>query len=76
MNSTSNYSDICKCAGVDYILYSTMVSIILAKDLSTYEQSLLGNFIQSVGQNLTLFAAARNKCELVSKVKSESDNYV
>lgn len=30
-----------------------VISIILAKDLSSVEQNLLGNYLQIIGQNLT-----------------------
>ncbi|CCZ56433.1 unknown [Clostridium sp. CAG:1219] len=32
---------------------SFVISIILAKDLSSVEQNLLGNYLQIIGQNLT-----------------------
>lgn len=32
---------------------SLVISIILAKDLSSVEQNLLGNYLQIIGQNLT-----------------------
>lgn len=32
---------------------SLVISIILAKDLSSAEQNLLGNYLQIIGQNLT-----------------------
>lgn len=32
---------------------SLVISIILAKDLSSAEQNLLGNYLQIIGQNIT-----------------------
>lgn len=50
----------CNNSGFDFILYATAISFALARDLTTAEQDLVGNFFQIVGQNLTSIAAYNN----------------
>lgn len=66
-NNIFEENDCCACAGTDLVLLAAMVSIILAQDLDSLQQNILGNFIQTVGQNLTVMAAARIHCNTIVK---------
>lgn len=46
--------------GNEIILYATIASIIISKDLNSQELNLLGNFFQAVGQNLEVLSAYLN----------------
>ena len=39
------------------IIYAAIASLIIAKDLNTYQLNLAGNFFQAVGQNLEVLAS-------------------
>jgi hypothetical protein len=43
--------------GINFIILATVVSIILAKILNDAEQNVLGNFLQSIGSNISTIAA-------------------
>lgn len=64
-NNILKENDCCACAGTDLILLAALVSIILAQDLDSLQQNILGNFIQAVGQNLTILAASRTHCNVI-----------
>ncbi len=49
--------------GNQLILLAAMIAIILGKDLNSSKQNLLGSFLQTVGQNLTLLSAQKSDCE-------------
>ena len=46
----------------ELILFASVVSIILAEGLDKSEINLLGNFVISVGSNLTSIAAQKETC--------------
>lgn len=48
-----NFSNNC---GFDFILFTTTISLFLARDLTPGEQNLLGNFFAVLGQNLSAIA--------------------
>lgn len=43
--------------GINFIIIATVISIILAKVLKDAEQIVLGDFLQSVGSNISTIAA-------------------
>lgn len=54
--------DECVSSSVNFLLLSTLISIVLAADLSQNEQIILGNFLQMVGQNLTSMTTIYDLC--------------
>ncbi len=56
--------------GFQFVLQAALVSFILAKNLNAKEQELLGNFLQSVGTNLTNIAAF----EIVEELEEDNTN--
>ena len=54
--------NVCDCTGNSIVLLSSAISIILAKDLNSDEQNLLGNFLQAVGQNLEIISSQTSYC--------------
>ncbi|MEG0872776.1 MAG: hypothetical protein RSE00_02190 [Clostridia bacterium] len=52
----------CKNAGFEFIALSTVATIVLSCDLTISEMDLLGNFLQSIGQNLATIVAANSNC--------------
>ncbi len=53
----------CNLAGIDLVLLSTLVSITLSQDLTINQINILSNFLQSVGENLSIIATSRDICE-------------
>ncbi len=53
----------CKNAGNNLVLSAAFVSVALGKGLSNSELDMLGNYLQTIGQNLTSMAAAISDCE-------------
>lgn len=68
--NSCNLNNNCNAEGNELVLLSAMVSFILANDLNPQEQNILGTFLQTIGQNLTLISAISDKC----KSSKESDN--
>ena len=67
-NNSININDkllenICKNAGSEYVVLVTIISLTLGQGLSAYEQNLLGNFLQAVGQNLCIMSISKAKCK-------------
>ncbi len=58
--------------GFSFILYSTLVAFVIANNLESEEQSILGIFLSDVGSNL-LSIAAYNKY-ILDKCKGDTDN--
>jgi hypothetical protein len=58
--------------GVNFIIIATIISIVIAQILDDDEQNVLGNFLQSVGTNLSAIAAFDEYIE--SKAKDDKDN--
>lgn len=54
--------DECVSSSVNFLLLSTLISIVLAADLNQNEQIILGNFLQMVGQNLTSMTTIYDLC--------------
>ena len=59
MDELSKY---CKFAGVDLILFASLISITLAQDLTPTEQGNLGNLFMTIGQNLTTLSGIQSTC--------------
>lgn len=57
--------------GFDFLIYATIISLLLAKDLSSPEQDLLGNFFIVLGQNLTTLAAYKNDTEEICELTND-----
>lgn len=53
----------CNLAGIDLVLLSTLVSITLSQDLTINQINILSDFLQSVGENLSIIATSRDICE-------------
>ena len=62
---------ICKDKGVELVLLEAMLSITIAHNMSAYEQNLLGNFFQAIGQNLCVLSIKKSKCQ--SNLKNTND---
>ncbi len=65
-----NFFDNC---GFDFIIYTTFISLFLARDLTPPEQDLLSNFFNVLGQNIGSIAAYCNDIEAIRK-NSKDDN--
>ncbi len=46
--------------GNEIIIYATIASLIISKDLNINELNILGNFFEAVGQNLLTLAAYKS----------------
>lgn len=53
----------CKDAGFNLVIFSSLLSILIAKDLSVDDQNLLSVLLQSIGQNLAVIATVQANCE-------------
>lgn len=60
---------LCNVSPDELVALSSIISIALAKDLTTDEVNALGNFLSSIGQNLSTIATQREFNE-VCKGKS------
>lgn len=60
-------------SGFDFILYATLISFAIARDISPEEQDLFGNFLQIIGQNLTSMAAYTNDIQDIKSNKSDDN---
>lgn len=63
-SSTSNNYDnkCCRIGGINLTLYSTIVAILLSKDLTVDQLDILACFLQSIGQNLSVIATYDSSC--------------
>ena len=64
-----NFSNTC---GFDFILFTTSISLFLARDLNGDEQNLLGNFFLLLGQNLI---TTSTYCGYIEKTYNDKKNY-
>lgn len=58
----TNCSAKCRGVGVDLTLYSALLAIVIARDLTPNDQALLSTFLQSIGQNLAVISIAQSNC--------------
>ena len=59
-----NYTEVyCKNYGNELVIFSAIISILIAKDLSVNDQNLLSTLLQAIGQNLAVTGAVQSKCE-------------
>lgn len=63
---------LCQDSGTEFLILSTMISLSLSHNLTSYEQNLFGNFLMSVGQNLILISIRKDKC--ISEIKKCNEN--
>lgn len=63
---------VCKNTGIELVVLQSIITISIARNLSSYEQNLFGNFLMSIGQNLSLIAVKKSQCE--SNVKNYYNN--
>lgn len=59
--------DECLSSSVNFLLLSTLISIVIAKDLTQNELLILSDFLQAVGQNLALITTTYEICEETKK---------
>ncbi len=52
----------CKDIGYDLVLFSSLLAILLAKELSVDDQNLLSTLLQSIGENLAIIATVQGNC--------------
>lgn len=59
-----NYTEVyCKNYGNELVIFSAIISILIAKDLSVNDQNLLSTLLQAIGQNLAVIATVHSNCE-------------
>lgn len=59
-----NYTEVyCKNYGNELVIFSAIISILIAKDLSLNDQNLLSTLLQAIGQNLAVTATVQSNCE-------------
>lgn len=59
-----NYTEVyCKNYGNELVIFSAIISILIAKDLSVNDQNLLSTLLQAIGQNLAVTATVQSNCE-------------
>lgn len=52
-----------KNAGFNLVIFSSLLSILIARDLSVDDQNLFSVLLQSIGQNLAVIATVQENCE-------------
>lgn len=60
-----NNENFCYDSATELVILQMIISLSLAKNLNSYEQNLFGNFLQAIGENLCMIAAANpnnNNC--------------
>ena len=58
-----NYTEVyCKNYGNELVIFSAIISILIAKDLSVNDQNLLSTLLQAMGQNLAVTATVQSNC--------------
>ena len=66
-----NYTEVyCKNYGNELVIFSAIISILIAKDLSVNDQNLLSTLLQAIGQNLAVTATVQSNCE--EKIQNNS----
>lgn len=63
MSNDNQNSLCCKNVSFNLVIFSSLLSILIAKDLSTNDQNLLSVLLQSIGQNLSVIATVQGNCE-------------
>ena len=59
-----NYTEVyCKNYGNELVIFSAIISILIAKDLSVNDQNLLSTLLQAIGQNLAVTATVQSNCK-------------
>lgn len=60
----NNLSNSC-CNNIDYnlVLFSSLLAILISKELSVDEQILLSTLLQSIGENLSIIAVVQGNCQ-------------
>lgn len=72
MSSISQNDPCCKNAGFNLVIFSSLLSILIAKDLSIDDQILLSALLQSIGENLSVIATVQANCEAKSQDNKKS----
>ena len=61
---TNNISNsFCNNIGYDLVLISSLLAILISKELSVDDQNLLAALLQSIGDNLSILATVQGICE-------------
>lgn len=63
MSDITSNSSCCDSVGYNLVIFSSLLSILIAKDLSIEDQNLLSSLLQSIGENLSIIAAVQSNCE-------------
>lgn len=53
----------CNNIGYDLVLFSSLLAILISKELSIDDQNLLAALLQSIGDNLSILATVQGICE-------------
>lgn len=64
--------DECTTSTLNFLLLSTLITIVIAKDLDQNEQLLLSSFLQTIGQNLASMISVYDICDGLKN--SSTDN--
>ena len=61
---TNNISNsFCNNIGYDLVLISSLLAILISKELTVDDQNLLAALLQSIGDNLSILATVQGICE-------------
>lgn len=60
-NNLSN--SYCNNVGNDLVLFSSLLAILISKELSINELILLSTLLQSLGENLSIIAVVQENCK-------------
>lgn len=61
---TNNISNsFCNNIGYDLVLISSLLAILISKELTVDDQNLLAALLQSIGDNLSILATVQEICE-------------
>lgn len=62
----------CLTQANNLVLISTLISIVIAQDMSVSDINLLATLLQAIGQNLSVIATSKEICE--ENLSLNSDN--
>lgn len=78
MDNNYIYDILCQDSGSEYVILAALVSMSIGHNLTAYEQNLVGNFLQVVGQNLCVLSIKKSSCvtNLKDLTNSEKENSI
>lgn len=72
-NSTQNLFD--NCEGYKLMVLAAAIAGMLAENLSSDDQNVLGNVLQAIGQNLAIISAQNSKTQnCIQNSKNDNSN--